>query len=128
MATASTREDLADTLRAVRLGKQHSDLMVAALHSHEPGTTLSAASRRVRRRVRAGGDRCRRDVVVTSGIHHLAGVELYQGRPIFHGLGNFVFSDMIEPLPHELYVYGRDNGSRAAPTPSSPPTPTSPIC
>lgn len=105
--------DLADTVRAVRLGKQHSDLLVAALHSHEPlhdrfpqppGEYVSEFGRAV---IDAGAD-----AVVTSGIHHLAGVELYQGRPIFHGLGNFVFSDMIEPLPHELYVYGRDHLAR----------------
>ncbi len=110
--------DLADTIRAVRLGKQHSDLMVAALHSHEPlhdrfpqppGEYVGEFGRAV---IDAGAD-----VVVTSGIHHLAGVELYCGRPIFHGLGNFVFSDMIEPLPHELYVYGRDKLARALPHP-----------
>ena len=110
--------DLADTVRAVRLGKQHSDLMVAALHSHEPlhdrfpqppGEYVGEFGRAV---IDAGAD-----VVVTSGIHHLAGVELYKGRPIFHGLGNFVFSDMIEPLPHELYVYGRDKLARGLPHP-----------
>jgi poly-gamma-glutamate capsule biosynthesis protein CapA/YwtB (metallophosphatase superfamily) len=102
-------EDLAATLRAVRLGKQHSDLLVAALHAHEPrhdefpqppGEFVGEFGRAA---IDAGAD-----VVVTTGIHHLAGVELYRGRPIFHGLGNFVFSDIVEPLPHELYVYARD--------------------
>ena len=112
-------QDLADTVRAVRLGKQHSDLLVAALHSHEPlhdrfpqppGEYVGAFGRAV---IDAGAD-----VVVTSGIHHLAGVELYKARPIFHGLGNFVFSDMIEPLPHELYVYGRDKLTQGFPEPA----------
>ena len=105
--------DLAETLRGVRLGKQHSDLLVAALHAHEPlhdrfpqppGEFVGEFGRAA---IDAGAD-----VVVTTGIHHLAGVELYNGGVIFHGLGNFVFSDMIEPLPHELYVYGREQLAR----------------
>jgi poly-gamma-glutamate synthesis protein (capsule biosynthesis protein) len=109
-------EDLAATLRAVRLGKQHSDLLVAALHAHEPlhdefpqppGEFVGEFGRAA---IDAGAD-----VVVTTGIHHLAGVELYRGRPIFHGLGNFVFSDIVEPLPHELYVYARDRLAAAFP-------------
>ena len=106
--------DLAETLRAVRLGKQHSDLLVAALHAHEPlhdefpqppGAFVGEFGRAA---IDAGAD-----VVVTSGIHHLAGIELYGGGAIFHGLGNFVFSDLVEPLPHELYAYGREHLRRA---------------
>ena len=40
---------------------------------------------------------------VTSGIHHIAGVEIYRGKPIFYGLGNFVWSDIQLPLSADLY-------------------------
>ncbi len=115
-AYAIDPEDLAATMRAVRLGKQHSDLLVVALHSHEPlhdefpqppGEYVGEFGRAA---VDAGAD-----VVLTTGIHHLAGVEIYHGCPIFHGLGNFVFSDIVEPLPHELYVYARDHLAEAFP-------------
>jgi poly-gamma-glutamate synthesis protein (capsule biosynthesis protein) len=35
-------------------------------------------------------------------------VELYRGRPIFYGLGNFLFSDIQEPVTKILYEEARD--------------------
>ncbi len=55
---------------------------------------LPPAAGGLRGRVRPRGDRRGRRCGRSAGIHHLAGVELYRGRPIFHGLGNFVFSDI----------------------------------
>ena len=106
--------------------KQHSDLLVAALHAHEPlhDALPPAAGEFVGEFGRAAID-AGADVVVTSGIHHLAGIELYGGGAIFHGLGNFVFSDLVEPLPHELYAYGREHLRRAFDDPARRPTPTS---
>jgi len=43
------------------------------------------------------------DVFVATGIHHVAGIEVYEGKPIFYGIGNFFFSDIQEPLPADLY-------------------------
>jgi poly-gamma-glutamate synthesis protein (capsule biosynthesis protein) len=40
---------------------------------------------------------------VTTGIHHVAGIEIYRGKPIFYGLGNFFWSDIQLPLSADLY-------------------------
>lgn len=92
------------TLQAIRLGKLHSDLLVATLHSHEPADTSlpQHASHAVRDLAHAAVD-AGADVFITTGIHHLGPVEVYRGRPVFHGLGNFFWSDLQEPLPEELY-------------------------
>ena len=75
------------------------------------------------------------DMFVTHGIHALAGVEIYKGRPIFYGLSNFTFqfglqvgasydafanfarkSELEHPACHEaiLAVCEWDNGALQA--------------
>jgi poly-gamma-glutamate synthesis protein (capsule biosynthesis protein) len=40
---------------------------------------------------------------VTTGIHNIGPIEIYHGRPIFYGLGNFFWTDIQLPLPYDLY-------------------------
>jgi len=102
-------EHLAEVRRAIRLGRQHSDYLIATLHSHEavseaePTRPAHIVGDLGRLAIDAGAD-----AVVTTGIHCLGPVEIYRGRPIFHGLGNFFWSDIQQPLPHELYRVHRD--------------------
>ena len=101
-------DDLADILRSVRLGKQHSDFLIAALHTHEaknelpfpPAPLLPAGFVRpvAQAAIDAGAD-----AFLTCGTHNLGPVEVYRGRPIFYGLGNFFWSDLQEPLAADLY-------------------------
>ena len=101
-------QDLADILKNVRLGKQHSDFLIAALHTHEardetpfpPAPLLPAdfVQPVARAAIDAGAD-----AFLTCGTHNLGPVEVYRGRPIFYGLGNFFWSDLQEPLAADLY-------------------------
>jgi poly-gamma-glutamate synthesis protein (capsule biosynthesis protein) len=100
--------DLADILKNVRLGKQHSDFLIAALHTHEardetpfPAAPLLPADF-VQPVARAAID-AGADAFLTCGTHNLGPVEVYRGRPIFYGLGNFFWSDLQEPLSADLY-------------------------
>ena len=102
--------DVAEILRVIRQGTQHSDFCVAAIHSHEssagvapherPGDFLSTLARLA---IRAGTS-----AFVTTGIHHIGPIEIVEGRPVFYGLGNFVWSDMQEPVPFDLYEGNAD--------------------
>ncbi len=101
-------EDLADILRNVRLGKQHADFLIAALHSHEarnelpfPEAALLPADF-VRPVAHAAID-AGADAFVCAGTHNLGPIEVYRGRPVFYGLGNFIWSDLQEPLAADLY-------------------------
>jgi poly-gamma-glutamate capsule biosynthesis protein CapA/YwtB (metallophosphatase superfamily) len=95
-------------VRAAKSGPAPARYVVAAIHAHEgiteenppsswqdPAAFLKTVARKA---VDSGAD-----AFITSGIHHVAGMEIYKGKAIFYGLGNFFWSDMQEPLSAELY-------------------------
>ena len=82
--------------------------LVVSIHAHEhssdedpPGTWEAPAAflRTLAHRAIDEGA----DAFVTTGIHHVGGIELYRGKPIFYGLGNFIWSDIQLPLSADLY-------------------------
>ena len=101
--------DLAEILRSIRLGKEHSDFLVATIHAHEcgkcsfPSEHAAFLSDLSHAAIDAGAD-----AFITTGIHHLGAVEVYKGRPIFYGIANFFWSDIQEPLPADLYQRNRN--------------------
>ncbi len=110
-------QDLADILKAVRQGKQHSDFLLVTIHSHEPGNLSSPDAkndfadapaeflhRLAKEAIDAGAD-----AFFTTGIHHLGPIEIYKGRPIFYGLANFFWSDIQEPMPADFYAQYRES-------------------
>jgi poly-gamma-glutamate capsule biosynthesis protein CapA/YwtB (metallophosphatase superfamily) len=107
------RTDLAEIGRAIREARQHADLVVVAVHSHEcdwdcyrrPGPMMPGA---FLKDIAHGAIDAGADVFTTSGIHNLGPIEIYHGRPIFYGLANFFWSDIQEPVPHELFALNRD--------------------
>jgi poly-gamma-glutamate capsule biosynthesis protein CapA/YwtB (metallophosphatase superfamily) len=78
-------EAMADDVRALR---EQSDIVVVAFHKgvgHVPARIESYERQLGHAAIDAGAD-----VVVGHHAHILRGIELRGGRPIFHGLGNFV--------------------------------------
>jgi len=76
---------LADDVAEAR---QLADVVMVGLHKgvgHTPAALAMYESPLARAAVDAGAD-----VVVGHHAHILRGIEVYRGRPIFHGLGNFV--------------------------------------
>ncbi len=99
-------EGLTANLRAIRQASQHADVVVAAAHVHQGDSTPAVPHGFIRRwahKVVEHGA----DVVAISGPHKLAPVELYRGRPIFYGLGNFVWSEVEEPIQRYFYDESR---------------------
>lgn len=101
--------DLAEILRSIRQGKEHSDFLLATIHAHEcwPCAFPSSPAPFLRDLAHSAID-AGADAFATTGIHHLGPVEIYKGRPIFYGLGNFFWSDIQEPLPADLYQGNRE--------------------
>ena len=111
-------------LRQVRRPAAMADRVIVSLHCHEQGgpTLLTARKRSevedladfavdlARRAVDAGAD-----VFVGHGPQVPLGIEIYQGRPIFYGLGAFIFEiETLRFLAEETYErYGL--GERATP-------------
>lgn len=101
--------DLADFLLNVRHGKQNADFLVAMVHSHELGRDgyPEPPSPFLKQLAQAAVD-TGADTVSVSGIHHLGPVDIYRGRPIFYGLGNFIWSDIQEFLPSDFLDLNRN--------------------
>ncbi len=98
--------DVAEVLRSVRLGAQHSDLLVVSLHVHEEeGSAAQPPAFLVdlaHAAVEAGAG-----AVFCHGSHVLGPVEIRRGRPICYGLGNFFWSDIQECLHGALHAAAR---------------------
>ena len=99
-------EALAGNLRAIRLAAQHADVVIAAAHSHQGDGRPGEPPEFLRSWAHAAIDHGA-DVVAISGPHHVAPVELYRGRPVFYGLGNFFWCDMQEPIQRYFYDESR---------------------
>lgn len=92
-------KDEAAIMKAVAEARRQADWVFMSIHSHEmerddPERTppyLRAFSQRC---VDAGVD-----AIFGHGAHVLRGVEIYKGKPIFHGLGNLFFQN--ETLPYQ---------------------------
>jgi len=88
--------DAAANLGAIAEAARHADLTVASIHAHGQGKWLSGFARDA---LAAGAD-----LVFCHGPHDLVGIELVRGKPIFYGLGDFVFQvDRISRHPAEAY-------------------------
>lgn len=87
--------DLRENLRSIRNGKQYSDFMIATIHAHQSDTMLQRFLFEERppdflvelahAAIENGAD-----AFVGHGPHILRGIEIYQGKPIFYDLGEFV--------------------------------------
>jgi poly-gamma-glutamate capsule biosynthesis protein CapA/YwtB (metallophosphatase superfamily) len=83
-------------LEAISAAAKASDLTVMSLHTHDEGLW---GPEFLRDAVAAGAD-----VILMHGPHRMRGVEILNGRPVFHCLGNFVFQILqIAALPAEAY-------------------------
>ena len=99
--------DERDILASIRNGKITADFLIATIHAHQTpeycgnciaggaGSGMKEAAGHyppdflvglAHESIDNGAD-----MFVTHGVHSLAGVEIYKGKPIFYGLSNFVF-------------------------------------
>ena len=82
--------DLAGNLASVCEARSRADWVVVSLHTHEDGGNPFLPSpfavAFARQCVENGAD-----VVLMHGAHVLRGIEIYRGKPVFYGLGNFIY-------------------------------------
>src|SRR2546426_3527786 len=98
---------LRENLQSIRLGTQHSDLLLATIHAHEEALGCGLPADFLRDLAHAAID-AGAGAFLGHGIHHLGPIEIYKGRPIFYGLGNFFWGDIQQPLPGNLFEQYRD--------------------
>ena len=92
-------------LRSVRSAARQADHVVVFSHSHDiAGASDNAAAPAHLREVIKKTLDAGADTFVISGPHVLRGVEVYNGKPIFYSLGDFIMqNETIEPVPSEMF-------------------------
>jgi poly-gamma-glutamate capsule biosynthesis protein CapA/YwtB (metallophosphatase superfamily) len=75
---------------AVGVGRRNARLVLVSIHAHELYRELTTPDPFVPVLAHAAID-AGADVFITHGSHYLAGIEMYRGKPIFYGLGDFFF-------------------------------------
>ncbi len=111
--TYADERDLENNLRQIAYAKASADRVIVSFHCHEQGgPTFKTAPKRsgvedladfagefAHAAIDAGAD-----VFAAHGPQVPLGVEIYQGRPIFYGLGAFVVQlETVQYLPEEAY-------------------------
>jgi poly-gamma-glutamate synthesis protein (capsule biosynthesis protein) len=96
----------------VVLAKRHADIVMVALHNHDvphhraygiQDTTPPNEEIMYRRAIDAGAD-----MVIGSGPHVLRGIEIYNGKPIFYSLSDFIYQYRTpDKIPIDL-IHQRD--------------------
>jgi poly-gamma-glutamate capsule biosynthesis protein CapA/YwtB (metallophosphatase superfamily) len=110
---AMDAQDLAEIMKNIRSARENGDFVIVSIHTHEctegcddpnqprgPGNFLKQLAHDA---IDSGAD-----LFVATGNHNLGPIEMYRSarrgvRPIFYGLGNFFWSDVQDPLPHDLF-------------------------
>jgi poly-gamma-glutamate synthesis protein (capsule biosynthesis protein) len=101
--TAPDEEDVAEIAAVVRNAKQLADYVIVTIHAHESGAERMQPAEFLVTFARAMVD-AGADVFVGHGPHVLRGIEIYQGKPIFYSLGDFIFqNETLLRLPAENY-------------------------
>jgi poly-gamma-glutamate synthesis protein (capsule biosynthesis protein) len=103
--------DLEGNIYHIKKAKENADYVFVSIHNHEklrPGKmyfddTIEYISTFVedfcREAVDAGAD-----AILGHGTHCLNGIEIYKGKPIFYGLGNFIAQNyQANPKPYDWY-------------------------
>lgn len=99
VSSAPDSGDLARITAAVEQARASADLVLVYLHTQEHEAAVDQPASFVRAFARACIE-AGAHVVTASGPHVVRGVELHQGRPILHGLGNLWFQyDLLDHLP-----------------------------
>ena len=113
ISTHASERDLQDNLRWIREARRQADWLVVSAHCHEfGGPSLLTASTRAEleetadfmtnfahRAIDEGAD-----VFVGHGSHFPMGIEIYDGKPIFYSVGNFVFqNETVGFFPADAY-------------------------
>jgi poly-gamma-glutamate synthesis protein (capsule biosynthesis protein) len=108
--SACHRRDLEGNLRAIDEGRKFADFVIVAHHFNiadgKRGDKVPMFVREFARAAIDGGA----DVYVGHGWHNTLGIEIYKGKPIIYGIGNFFAqSEFIRRVPYDSYEsWGHD--------------------
>lgn len=101
--TEAHEKDLEGNAASIRQAAAVSHLALASIHAHEQGKEPEDPADFLVQFAHAMVD-AGAAMVIGHGHHALRGLELYQGRPIFYSLGNFIFQvELFRQMPADDY-------------------------
>ncbi len=101
--TSPHERDLAEILTAVEEARRQADWIIVASHTHEGGASREVPADFLVTFAHAVID-AGADIFVGHGPHVLRGIEIYEGKPIFYSLSNFIFqNESVRFLPGDMY-------------------------
>lgn len=96
------KSDLDRNIRAIKDARRAADYVLVHIHQsakEKNGGPPKRVQELVRKFIDAGAD-----VIIGDGPHMLQGIEIYNGKPIFYSLSNFVYqSETIKRFPYDIY-------------------------
>ena len=110
--TEPNEEDVEGNLRWIGEARRMADWVLVSLHCHETGDTREDPPQFLTAFARACID-AGADAFIGHGPHVTRGIEIYNGRPIFYSLGNYIFqNDTVRWQPsynYDLLKLGHDS-------------------
>ena len=91
-STAPNRRDMEENLKWIRDARRMADWVFVSFHCHESGKTRDEPPEFLTTFARACID-AGADAFLGHGPHITRAVEIYEGKPIFYSLGNFIFQN-----------------------------------
>ncbi len=103
-ASVPNAADMAEILKWVKDARRQADFCFVSLHAHDAQVEITRPAQYVETFSRACID-AGADAVFGHGPHILRGIEIYQGKPIFYSMGNFMMqSSTMQHVPPEMYA------------------------
>ncbi len=101
--TEVNQSDLDGNVKWIGDAKRQSDFVAYSMHWHEGGSAPEKPATFHPEYARACID-AGVDAFIGHGPHIMRGIEIYQGKPIFYSLGNFVFqNETVRKMPADVY-------------------------
>lgn len=102
-------DDLARITDAVKVARRNARIVIVSIHAHEIYRSLDTPDRFLQPFARACID-AGADAFFGAGAHVLWGIEVYRGRPICYGLGDFFFQyQTVRGFASDVYqAFGLD--------------------
>lgn len=109
-------KDMKRIQQSIEQAKRMADYVIVSIHSHEmKGEEMEKAADFLQTFSHACID-AGADAIIGHGPHVLRGIEIYNQRPIFYSLGNFIFqTETVISQPSDMYDnYGLDSTNNVA--------------
>lgn len=116
ITTDPIEKDCIRIANSIKEAKRQADYVIFSIHAHEaknidkyqPADYLQSLAKKC---IDAGAD-----AVIGHGPHVVRGIEIYNNRPIFYSLGNFIFQNAtVSEIPYDMYdMYGLGHENNVA--------------